>query len=153
MAFGIPNKGTSEKLAQSLREFLENSEYQTVTVRENIQYLAGMLNYGRGWVAMSIEELIVRNHYDYLGAIREPAAETVDVFQHEMLILKLGRGGGQRDFARGIVREAIKKLVDAGILVTGSGSDGQAGFLQTSLANPKLSVTGAVMEVHRKIKE
>ena len=153
MAYGIPNKETSEKLAQSLRDLLENPEYLTVTVRENIQYVAGVLNYGGGWVALSIEELIVRNHYDYLGATQAPIARPVDAFQHEVLLLKLGRAAGQRVWARKIVQDAIKTLVEAGILTTGRVSDGQADFLQTRLVDQKLSIEGAVMEVHRKINE
>lgn len=143
MGYRLPNIKTSENLKRSLMDFFGHHEFLTATVRQSIQYIADILNYSGDWVAMSIEEAIVRNHYDHLGSEEEPRARERDFFYHTNLLINLGRVANRRELARPYLNLHLKTLVEAGILkITSSG---------TALVNPRLTIDESVNEVRRKI--
>ena len=144
--------GTSVRLRDRLLEFLNWPDFMKVEYRQNLQFLADDLEC-EGWVAMSLEEVIVRNHYDYLGVVGEPQAGMREVFQHERLLMMLGRVGNHPKLSRPVVEKAIKKLIEAKILVSTSASDGQAGFPSTELYDSKWTIGRAVFEVRKRINE
>lgn len=143
----------SATLAQALQQIIALPDYLRATYRMNLQFLADLVHYNARWVVMSPEELIVRNHYDNFCSIREPKARAVDVFTHENLFIQLGLAPNVKQSARYAVMEAVKNLIEAGILKTDTGSDGQCDFLMTRLVDPKLSLDGAVDQVRERINK
>lgn len=147
----LPN-GTSERLAKILEMLARLPEFLKVPYRQNLQFLADHLNY-EGWVAMSKEELILRNHYDFLGYHDGPRQRTVEFFHHENLLLMLGRVPNVPQVYRHVVREVVGNLVKANLLAVTSVGDIQASWCASRLVNEKMPMGEAVYELRKRLNE
>ncbi len=143
---------TNEGLKQLFSELLAQPDFLTVSRRRIVTSFLCTHLHVFGYVAMTHEELILRKHYEFLGADNgKPEAKAVDVFQHVNLFLQLGIASHEV-LARTAVKKTIDNLVELEMLKRDTGSDGQADFATTRLVNPKLSIDEAVHELNRKIK-
>jgi hypothetical protein len=144
--------GTSKRLSEFLLVFVGLSEFHQVPYRKNLQFLADNLIW-EGWVAMSLEEIIVRNHFDFLGVTGQPKARTTELYKHEKLLMMLGRVGNHPKLSRPRVQEVVKRLVEVKILLTDKYGSGEDDYNATRLANPQLTIDQAAHEVRTKINE
>lgn len=136
--------GTSiQSLAEALQKLLVQPDFFTVPKRTILRFLCDQLRL-HGYVAMSPEELLIRNHL-MDGEKEFRLLVRVDCFKHQWLFERLG-------FSSKDLVDAITICVDLDILEQDTTSDGQVSFTVTCWKNKNMSLHEALFLLkHAKV--